>query len=185
LPTESTARTALRTQQILAHESGVINTIDPLGGSWFIEEMTRRMVDGTFEYFRRIDELGGMVEAIEAGFPQREIMDAAFAYQRAFEEKEKVIVGVNAFQLTDEEPIDILYIADDLAARQIGGLNEVKARRDAGAVERTLGALKKGAAGTDNTMPLILDCVKAYCTVGEISDALREVFDTYEEPAVF
>jgi methylmalonyl-CoA mutase N-terminal domain/subunit len=185
LPTESTARTALRTQQILAHESGVINTIDPLGGSWFIEEMTRRMVDGTFEYFRRIDELGGMVEAIEAGFPQREIMDAAFAYQRAFEEKEKVIVGVNAFQLTDEEPIDILYIADDLAARQIGGLNEVKARRDAGAVERTLGALKKGAAGTDNTMPLILDCVKAYCTVGEISDALRDVFDTYEEPAVF
>jgi methylmalonyl-CoA mutase N-terminal domain/subunit len=185
LPTESTARTALRTQQILAHESGVINTIDPLGGSWFIEEMTRRMVDGTFEYFRRIDELGGMVEAIEAGFPQREIMDAAFAYQRAFEEKEKVIVGVNAFQLTDEEPIDILYIADDLAARQIGGLNEVKARRDKGAVERTLGALKKGAAGTDNTMPLILDCVKAYCTVGEISDALRDVFDTYEEPAVF
>ena len=185
LPTESTARTALRTQQILAHESGVINTIDPLGGSWFIEEMTRRMVDGTFEYFRRIDELGGMVEAVEAGFPQREIMDASFAYQRAFEEKEKLIVGVNAFQATDDEPIDILYISDDLAERQIASLNEVKARRDAGAVERTLGGLKKGAAGSANTMPLILDCVKAYCTVGEISDALRDVFGTYEEPAVF
>jgi methylmalonyl-CoA mutase N-terminal domain/subunit len=185
LPTEANARTALRTQQILAHESGVINTIDPLGGSWFIEEMTRRMVDGTFDYFRRIDDLGGMVEAIEAGFPQREIMDAAFAYQRAFEEKEKLIVGVNAFQVTDDQPIDILYIPDDLAERQIAAIHEVKARRDGGAVERTLDALKQGAAGTENTMPLILDCVKAYCTVGEISDALRDVFGTYEEPAVF
>jgi methylmalonyl-CoA mutase N-terminal domain/subunit len=185
LPTEANARTALRTQQILAHESGVINTVDPLGGSWFVEDMTRRMVDGAFDYFRRIDDFGGMVEAIEAGFPQRELMDAAFAYQRAFEEKEKVIVGVNAFQVTDEEPIEILYIADDLADRQIAFINEVKSRRDPGAVERTLDALKKGAAGDANTMPLILDCVKAYGTVGEISDALREVFNTYEEPAVF
>ena len=185
LPTEQNARTALRTQQILAHESGVINTVDPLGGAYFIEEMTRRMVDGAFDYFRRIDDLGGMVEAIEAGFPQREIMDAAFAYQRAFETKEKLVVGVNAFQVTDEEPIDILYIADDLADRQIAFLNEVKSQRDPGAVSRTLDALKKGASGSENTMPLILDCVKAYCTVGEISDALRDVFGTYEEPAVF
>jgi methylmalonyl-CoA mutase N-terminal domain/subunit len=185
LPTEENARIALRTQQILAHESGVLNTVDPLGGSWFVEEMTRRMVDGAFDYFRRIDGFGGMVEAIEAGFPQREIMDAAFAYQRAFEDKEKLIVGVNAFQLEDEPPIDILYIADDLADRQIAFIDEVKSRRDAGAVERTLDALKKGAAGTENTMPLILDCVKAYCTVGEISDALRDVYGTYEEPAVF
>ncbi len=185
LPTEANARTALRTQQILAHESGVINTIDPFGGSWFMEEMTRRMVDGAFDYFRRIDDLGGMVEAIEAGFPQREIMDAAFAYQRAFEENEKIIVGVNAFQVTDDEPIEILYIPDDLAERQVAFVDDVKARRDAGAVERTLDALRRGASGTDNTMPLILDCVKAYCTVGEISDALREVFGTYEEPAVF
>jgi methylmalonyl-CoA mutase, N-terminal domain len=185
LPTEENARIALRTQQILAHESGVINTVDPLGGSWFVEEMTRRMVDGAFDYFRRIDDFGGMVEAIEAGFPQREIMDAAFAYQRAFEDKEKLIVGVNAFQLEDEPPIDILYIADDLAERQIAFIDEVKSRRDAGAVERTLDALRKGAAGSENTMPLILDCVKAYCTVGEISDALRDVYGTYEEPAVF
>jgi methylmalonyl-CoA mutase N-terminal domain/subunit len=185
LPTEENARIALRTQQIIAHESGVISAVDPLGGSYFVEEMTRRMVDGTFDYFRRIDDLGGMVEAIEAGFPQREIMDAAFAYQRAFEEKEKLIVGVNAYQLENEPPIDILYIGDDLAERQIGFMNSVKEQRDAGAVGRTLDALKKGAAGTENTMPLILDCVKAYCTVGEISDALRDVYGTYEEPAVF
>jgi methylmalonyl-CoA mutase N-terminal domain/subunit len=185
LPTEANARTALRTQQIIAHESGVIHSIDPLGGSYFVEEMTRRMVDGTFDYFRRIDELGGMVEAIEAGFPQREIMDAAFAYQRAFEEKEKLIVGVNAYQLENEPPIDILYIGDDLADKQIAFMNSVKDQRDAGSVARTLDALKIGAAGTANTMPLILDCVKAYCTVGEISDALRDVYGTYEEPAVF
>jgi methylmalonyl-CoA mutase N-terminal domain/subunit len=185
LPTEANARTALRTQQILAHESGVINTVDPLGGSWFVEEMTRRMVDGAFDYIRRIDDFGGMVEAIEAGFPQREIMDAAFQYQRSFEEKEKLIVGVNAFQLENEPPIEILYIADDLAERQVAGIDEVKSRRDPGAVSRTLDALKRGAAGSENTMPLILDCVKAYCTVGEVSDALREVFGTYEEPAVF
>ncbi len=185
LPTEENARIALRTQQIIAHESGVISAVDPLGGSYFVEEMTRRMVDGTFDYFRRIDDLGGMVEAIEAGFPQREIMDAAFAHQRAFEEKQKLIVGVNAYQLENEPPIDILYIGDDLAERQIGFMNSVKEQRDAGAAGRTLDALKKGAAGTANTMPLILDCVKAYCTVGEISDALRDVFGTYEEPAVF
>jgi methylmalonyl-CoA mutase N-terminal domain/subunit len=185
LPTEENARIALRTQQIIAHESGVINAVDPLGGSWFVEEMTRRMVDGAFDYFRRIDDFGGMVEAVEAGFPQREIMDAAFAYQRAFEEKEKLIVGVNAYQLEDEPPIDILYIGDDLAEKQIAFLDSVKDQRDAGSVERTLDALKRGAAGSENTMPLILDCVKAYCTVGEISDALRDVFGTYEEPAVF
>jgi methylmalonyl-CoA mutase, N-terminal domain len=185
LPTEANARTALRTQQILAHESGVINTVDPLGGSWFVEEMTRRMVDGAFDYFRRIDDFGGMVEAIEAGFPQREIMDAAYQYQRAVEEKEKLIVGVNAFALDDEPPIEILYIADDLAERQVAVLDEVRHRRDAGEVARTLDALRRGAAGKANTMPLILDCVKAYCTVGEVSDALREVFGTYEEPAVF
>ncbi|MGE0639200.1 MAG: methylmalonyl-CoA mutase [Thermoanaerobaculia bacterium] len=185
LPTEENARIALRTQQILAHESGVIHTIDPLGGSWFVEEMTRRMVDGSFDYFRRIDELGGMVEAIEAGFPQREIMDAAFAYQRAVEDREKLIVGVNAFQVDDEAPMDTLYIPDELADEQIAATDGVKSRRDGGAVDRTLGALKSGAAGTDNTMPLILDCVRAYCTVGEISDALRDVFGTYEEPAVF
>jgi methylmalonyl-CoA mutase N-terminal domain/subunit len=143
------------------------------------------MVDGACDYIRRIDELGGMVEAIEAGFPQREIVEAAYAYQRAVERGDKTIVGVNAFQVEGEEPTDTLYISDELADRQVALLHEVKDRRDAGAVARTLGALKRGAAGEENTMPLILDCVKAYCTVGEVSDALREVFGSYEEPAVF
>ncbi len=185
LPTEESARLALRTQQILAHESGVINSVDPLGGSYLVEEMTGRMVDGTFDYFRRIDEHGGMVEAIEAGFPQREVMDAAYRYQRAVEGGEKLIVGVNAFRLEEGLPLDILYIPDDLAERQIESLARVRMGRDAGSVARTLDALKRGAAGDANTMPLILDCVKAYCTVGEISDALRQVFGTWEEPAAF
>ncbi len=185
LPTEENARIALRTQQIIAHESGVINSIDPLGGSYFVEDLTRRMVDGAFDYIRQIDEFGGMVEAIEAGFPQREIMDAAYRYQRAFEDKEKLIVGLNAHVLEDEEAIDTLYISDDLADQQIASMNEVKDSRDQGAAVRTLDALKTAAAGDVNTMPLILDCVKSHCTVGEISDALRDVFGTYEEPAVF
>ena len=185
LPTEENARTALRTQQVIAHESGVINTVDPLGGSWFVEQLTDRMVEGSFDYFRRIDDLGGMVEAIEAGFPQREIMDAAFAYQQAVEKKEKVIVGLNAFEVEDEEPIETLYIDDSLADEQVAALDAVKSRRDAGSVERTLDALKRGAAGTENTMPLIVECVKSYCTVGEISDALRDVYGTWDEPAVF
>jgi methylmalonyl-CoA mutase N-terminal domain/subunit len=185
LPTEGTARIALRTQQILAHESGVINSVDPLGGSWLVESLTQRMVDGAFDYFRRIDELGGMVEAIEAGFPQREVMDAAFTYQRAVEDGEKLIVGVNAFQVDDEPPIETLYIDDSLAERQVADLDAVRARRDSGAVARALDALRVGAAGSDNTMPLILDCVRTYATVGEISDALRDVFGTYDEPAVF
>jgi methylmalonyl-CoA mutase N-terminal domain/subunit len=185
LPTEENARIALRTQQIIAHESGVINTIDPLGGSWFVEELTQRMVDGAFDYFRRIDELGGMVEAIEAGFPQRELMDAAFAFQQAVEKREKLIVGVNAFEVADEEPLETLYIDDSLADLQVANLEAVRARRDAGAVARALDALKRGAAGSANTMPLILDCVRAYASVGEISDALRDVFGTWDEPAVF
>ena len=185
LPTEESARIALRTQQILAHESGVINTIDPLGGSWFVEELTQRMIDGSLDYFRRIDELGGMVEAIEAGFPQREIMDAAFAHQQAVEKNEKLIVGVNSFVVEDEKPMEILYIDDSLADEQVSALEAVRSRRDDGAVTRTLDALRRGAAGEENTMPLILDCVRAYCSVGEISDALRDVFGTWEEPAVF
>jgi methylmalonyl-CoA mutase N-terminal domain/subunit len=185
LPTEENARIALRTQQILAHESGVINTVDPLGGSWFVEDLTRRMADGAFDYIRRIDELGGMVEAIEAGFPQREIMEAAYAYQRAVEKGEKTIVGVNAYQLEQEAPTETLYISDELADEQIAFLDRVRAVRDAGAAARALAALKRGAAGEANTLPLILDCVRAYCTVGEISDALRDVFGSYEEPAAF
>jgi methylmalonyl-CoA mutase, N-terminal domain len=185
LPTEESARIALRTQQIIAHETGVVNTVDPLGGSWFVEEMTQRMVDGAFEYFRRIDDFGGMVEAIEAGYPQREIVESAWQLQQAIDSGTKVVVGVNAFQVEDEEPPEILYISDDVARQQIAATNAVKDKRDRAAVERALDALRRGAEGDANTTELILDCVKAYCSVGEISDALRDVFGTYEEPTVF
>jgi methylmalonyl-CoA mutase N-terminal domain/subunit len=186
LPTEENARTALRTQQILAHESGVLHSVDPLGGSYLVEELTQRMVDGTSEYFREIDGLGGMVEAIEAGFPQREIMDAAYAYQRAVESGEKLVVGVNTLQLDGEAPLETLYISEDVGRQQVEFLQSVRARRDRAAVGRTLDRLRQAAANpSQNIMPPLLDCAQAYCTVGEMSDALREVFGTYEEPAVF
>ncbi len=186
LPTERSARIALRTQQIIAHESGVINTIDPFGGSFFIEELTDKMEKGCFEYFDRIDALGGMVEAIEAGFPQKEVWDASYRYQMAIDSKEKIIVGVNDLTVEDDEVFDTLYIDEAASQEQLALLAAVKAKRDGAAVERTLAALKKAAESeTENTMPYFIDCVKAYATVGEISDALREVFGTYTEPALF
>jgi len=185
LPTEKSARIALRTQQILAHESGVINTVDPLGGSFFVEELTSRMEQGCFEYFEKIDRFGGMVEAIEAGFPQREIWDAAYQYQRAVDSGEKIVVGVNAFQ-SEDEPYDALYIDESVTADQLASLERVRKSRDSRAVEQTLERLRNAAADPKaNTMPLIIDAVRAYATVGEISDALRAVFGTYLEPALF
>ncbi|MEO8215610.1 MAG: methylmalonyl-CoA mutase family protein [Acidobacteriota bacterium] len=186
LPTENAARIALRTQQIIAHESGVANTIDPLGGSFFIEELTDRMEKGTFEYFGRIDQFGGMVEAVEAGFPQREIWDAAYAYQRSVDADEKIVVGVNAFQMEQEDPYEILYIDESATEEQLANLNRVRQRRDPAAVSAALDRLRKAAAEPQtNTMPAIIEAVKAYATVGEISDALRDVFGTYQEPALF
>ena len=186
LPTEDSARIALRTQQIIAHESGVINTVDPLGGSFFVEELTNEMERQCLDYFRKIDEMGGMVEAIEAGFPQREIWDASYQFQRSVDTDEKLIVGVNAFKLEDEEPFDILYIDDSVAGEQIGALEKVRSTRDQSKVDEALAALRDGAKDESvNTMPLIIDCVKAYASVGEISDALRDVFGTYQEPATF
>ena len=185
LPTEESALIALRTQQIIAHESGVINTIDPLGGSFLVEELTRRMVEGSYAYFRRIDELGGMVEAIEAGFPQREIVESAYAAQRAVDESQKLIVGLNAYCSEGEGDLDTLYVSDQVAETQIERLDGIRKRRDAGAVERSLDALRRGARSDENTMPLLLDAVKAYASVGEISDALRDVFGCYEEASVF
>jgi len=186
LPTEMAARIALRTQQILAHESGVINTTDPLGGSFFIEELTNQMEKGCFDYIAKIDQFGGMVEAIEAGFPQREIWDASYQYQRSVDSGEKVVVGVNAYQMEGEDPYDILYIDESVTEQQLRALNEVRARRDQKAVNDSLQRLSNGAADPNvNTMPLIIDCVKTYATVGEISDALRDVFGTYQEPALF
>jgi methylmalonyl-CoA mutase, N-terminal domain len=186
LPTEMAARIALRTQQIIAHESGVTNTVDPLGGSYYIEELTNRMEKGCFEYIEKIDQFGGMVEAIEAGFPQREIWDASYQFQRSVDSAEKVVVGVNAFQSQHEDPYEILYIDESVTDSQIAALNHIRATRDQQKVEDALQALRTAAADEKaNTMPLIIDAVKVYATVGEISDALRDVFGTYQEPALF
>jgi methylmalonyl-CoA mutase N-terminal domain/subunit len=181
LPTRETATIALRTQQIIAHESGVTNVVDPLGGSYFIERLTRDMEEGTLKYWDTIDGMGGMVEAIERGYPQKEVAEASYQFQQAVERREKTIVGVNDFIQTDEKPIEILYIDDTTADLQLQRLAELKRTRDNDQVRRTLDALKAGAQGRDNTMPLLLDCVRAYATVGEMCDALREVWGEYEE----
>ncbi|HEX6496894.1 MAG TPA: methylmalonyl-CoA mutase family protein [Acidobacteriaceae bacterium] len=193
LPTEDAARIALRTQQILAYESGVANTVDPLGGSYFVERLTRNMEDGAFEYFRKLDAMGGMVKAIEHGFPQKEIAEASYAYQRAVEKKEKIIVGVNDYVI-DETPQEILYIGEEARDQQTAKLRHLRARRSQEAVDRTLQALrttaaeepstKPGQLSSANTMPRILDCVRAYATVGEICAALREVMGTYTEVSI-
>jgi methylmalonyl-CoA mutase, N-terminal domain len=186
LPTDFAVKVALRTQQILAHESGVANTIDPLGGSYFVEEMTTSMEQGAFDYFRRIDEFGGMVEAIEAGFPQREIMDAAYRYQRALDDGEKVMVGVNDFTDTGEEPpLPILYIDNATEDVQKKALEEVRRRRDGKAVVSKLNELRQICRDGGNVMPALVEAVKTYASVGEISDVMREVFATYEEPVIF
>ena len=186
LPTEAAARIALRTQQIIAHESGVINTVDPLGGSFFIEELTNKMEQGCFDYIAKIDAYGGMVEAIEAGFPQREIWDASYQFQRSVDSGEKIVVGMNAFKMETEDPYDALYIDESVAGEQIERLNRIRAERDSAKVQDALQALRNAAADPNaNTMPFIIDAVKVYASVGEVSDALRDVFGTYQEPALF
>jgi methylmalonyl-CoA mutase N-terminal domain/subunit len=186
LPTEFAAKIALRTQQVILHETGVANTIDPLGGSWFVEELTGRMEAGAFDYFQRIDAFGGMVEAIEAGFPQKEIMDAAYRFQRGFDAGDKVMVGVNAFkESVPEDEVPILTIGEDTAEEQLRLLNEVRRTRDSKTAMQKLHDLKAACASGANVMPPLIEAVKAYATVGEISDVMREVFATYLEPAVF
>jgi methylmalonyl-CoA mutase N-terminal domain/subunit len=193
LPTEEAVRIALRTQQIIAYESGVAQTVDPLGGSYFVERMTLDMEKGAFDYFEKLDAMGGMVKAIEKGYPQKEISEASYQFQRATEAKEKITVGANEF-VVEEPPPNTLYIGEEVAQAQTKKLNSLRARRSNEEVHRHLDALKKAAAqdpraGADgkispvNTMPFILDAVKAYATVGEICDALRGVYGTYEESA--
>lgn len=193
LPTAEAARIALRTQQIIAYESGVAQTVDPLAGSYFVERMTLDMEKGAFDYFDKLDAMGGMVKAIEKGYPQKEIAEASYQFQRATEAREKITVGANDF-LIEEQPPDILYIDESVREAQTKKLHDLKAQRNNDEVRRRLDALKKAAAhepkpGTDgnispvNTMPFILDAVKAYATVGEICDALRQVYGTYEESA--
>jgi methylmalonyl-CoA mutase, N-terminal domain len=181
LPTKEAATIALRTQQIIAHESGVTGVVDPLGGSYFVEALTRDMEQGALKYWDTIDRMGGMVEAIELGYPQKEIAESSYQFQRAVERREKVIVGVNDFVQEDEDRIEILYIDDTAAERQLARLEELKKTRDADRVRRALDGLRDTARGTGNTMPAILDAVRAYATVGEMCDALREVWGEYEE----
>lgn len=186
LPTEFAAKIAVRTQQILLHETGAANTIDPLGGSYYVEELTNRMERGAFDYFEKIDAFGGMVEAIEAGFPQKEIMDAAYRFQRAFDAKDKIMVGVNDFtESVPEDEVPILTITEETAAEQLRILESVRRSRDSRAAMQKLQDLKVACESGANVMPSLLEAVKAYATVGEISDVMREVFATYEEPAVF
>jgi methylmalonyl-CoA mutase N-terminal domain/subunit len=181
LPTEDAARLALRTQQIIAHESGVADEVDPLGGAYFVERLTKDMADGARAYFDRIDRMGGMVEAIERGFPQREIAESAYRFQQAVERRDKLIVGVNEFVQADERPVEILHIDEETGNRQMARLDALKQQRDEGRVRRALDGMRTAAGSTENLMPPILEAVRADATLGEMCDALREVWGEYEE----
>ncbi len=184
LPTDQAALIALRTQQIIAEETGAANTVDPLGGSYYVEALTKKMETGCFDYFDKIDGFGGMVEAIEAGFPQREIQESAYQYQKAVERKEQTIVGVNKYAMELElHKTDILQIDENVREHQLERLHLTKTKRDEGAVANVLEKLKKGAVENVNLMPLTIEAVKAYATVEEICTALRDVYGIYEEPA--
>ncbi len=183
LPTEFAATIALRTQQIIAHETGVTNTVDPLGGSYFVETLTNEVENGAWDYIRRIDAMGGMVAAIEKSYPQREIAEASYRYQMAVDKKEKIIVGVNDY-VTPEKPLDVLQIDETVGHRQAERLTKLRTDRSNSEVERRLTALRKASEGAENLMPFIYDAVKAYATLGEICEAMRTVFGPYEEVAI-
>ncbi|MCX6551085.1 MAG: methylmalonyl-CoA mutase family protein [Acidobacteria bacterium] len=181
LPTAEAATLALRTQQIIAHESGITNVVDPFGGSYFVEKLTLDMERGAREYFDTIDRMGGMVAAIERGFPQREVSESAYRFQQAVERKDRVIVGVNDFVVEEEHPVPTLYIDEAAAARQIDRLKQLRRDRDNGRVRRALDNLKRCAEGAGNTMVPLIEATRAYATVGEMCDALRDVWGEYEE----
>lgn len=186
LPTEDAVRIALRTQQVIAHETGVVNTIDPLGGSYYVEHLTNELERQAYEYFAQIDALGGVVEAIKENFFQQEIADASFRYQAEVESKQRIIVGVNRYQLDDEQPLEILKIDAALEPQQIERVKALRGRRDSAAVESTLAALKAASAREDvNLMPAILDAARAYVTMGEMCDVWRDVWGVWRETPVF
>ena len=185
LPTDRAALLSLRTQQIIAEESGVANTVDPLGGSYFVESLTQKMEDGARDYFERIDAMGGMVEAIEKGFPQREIQDSAYQYQKALEAGDQTIVGVNKYQMEQTgTEVPTLVINESVRHHQLERLEQTRAHRDNQAVVRTLDKLRRVAEAGDNTMPATIEAVREYATLGEICSALRDVYGIYEEPAI-
>jgi methylmalonyl-CoA mutase N-terminal domain/subunit len=186
LPTENAARIALRTQQVIAHESGVVNTIDPLGGSWYVEDLTNRMESEAYDYFDRIRKLGGVIPAIEENFFQREIADASFRYQAEVEAKQRVVVGVNRYVAKEEAPIELLRVDPALEQKQIDRVQATRAKRDSAKVEGALAALKDGAAKEGvNLMPLIINASREYVTMGEMCDALRAVWGVWRETPVF
>jgi methylmalonyl-CoA mutase N-terminal domain/subunit len=185
VPTEMAATIALRTQQIIAEETGVTNTIDPLGGSYLVEALTGKMEEEALKYIRKIDELGGIVRAIELGYPQQEIANAAYAYQKQVERKEKIVVGVNKYQVDEEKPLEYLKIDPEVEERQMGRLKEVKRTRNNARVKACLGELKKASQGSANLMPYILVAVKEYASLQEICDVFRGVFGTYRDPGMF
>jgi methylmalonyl-CoA mutase, N-terminal domain len=186
LPTESAVRLALRTQQVIAHETGVVNTIDPLGGSFYVEDLTNRLEAEAYEYFERIRKLGGVIPAIKENFFQREIADASFRYQHEVEQRQRIVVGVNRYEFEDEAPVEILRIDPALEEKQIGRVRALRSRRDSAAVEAALSRLKEDAAHEDrNLMPPIAEASRAYVTMGEMCDALREVWGVWRETPVF
>jgi methylmalonyl-CoA mutase N-terminal domain/subunit len=186
LPTENAVRLALRTQQVIAHETGVVNTIDPLGGSYYVEDLTNRLEAEAYEYFDRIRKLGGVIPAIKENFFQREIADASFRYQHEVEQKQRIVVGVNRYQHEDEQPLEILKIDPAVEEQQIARVQAVRGRRDSRTVEAALGRLKEDAAHEGrNLMPPIVDASKAYVTMGEMCDALRDVWGVWRETPVF
>ncbi len=184
LPTEAAATLALRTQQVLAHESGIVDDVDPFGGSYFVEALTKELEEGALAYFEQIDAMGGMVDAIERGFPQKEIAESSYRFQQALERGDKRIVGVNEQVQAGESPIPTLYIDEGASDRQVQRLQHVRSTRDSHAVQAALARIKAAAATSDNLMPPMLDAVRAYATLGEMCDALRDVWGEYEETAI-
>jgi len=184
LPTAEAATLALRTQQILAYETGLTNTVDPFGGSYFLEQLTGSLEDEAEQYFRTIDGMGGMIAAIERGFPQKEIAESAYRFQQDVERKRQVIVGVNEFASTDGQGVPILKIDERAADAQLAKVDRLRRTRNKVVVTRALDRLKKAAAGRENTMPALLDATRAYATIGEMCDALRDVWGEYQEQAI-
>jgi methylmalonyl-CoA mutase N-terminal domain/subunit len=184
LPTEAAARVALRTQQVIAYESGVTETADPLAGSYAIEQLTNDLEEGALEYLKKIETMGGMLRAIETGYVQREIQESAYRYQKAIESQEQVVVGVNRFQVEEEPPINVLRIDPELEQAQVERVRALRERRDAKIVETALKKLHQAAGTNENLLPQILECVEAYATVGEISNTLRRVWGEYRETSV-
>jgi methylmalonyl-CoA mutase N-terminal domain/subunit len=184
LPSEKAARLALRTQQVIAHESGVANTVDPLGGSYFVEALTNETEADAYRYFHKIEDMGGVIPAIENGYLQREIADASFDYQRRIDKNEYVVVGVNDYVMDEPIEIPILEMDPQGEQRQVDRLNDLRRSRDSREATRTLKALEAACRNGDNVMPYLLDAVNAYCTLQEMCDVMRDVFGVYQEAPV-